>query len=101
VVLQQEAMKSLESIEWVLRKKGIALIVVSSYRSCKEQAAIYNSGVRPAAKPGQSMHNIGVAVDLYFKPSQLDEIRAAFRNHNWQQFDPVNDPGHFTYRTKG
>lgn len=50
------------------RAAGWKGTVNSGYRSVAEQRRIYNSGVRPAAKPGQSNHNFtafpGGAVDV-------------------------------------
>jgi LAS superfamily LD-carboxypeptidase LdcB len=96
-------MESLLKVEGRLKKnmtkrkhQPIPLIIVQSFRSRKEQARIYNSGVRPCAPPGWSYHEQGVAVDVYFKPSDLPEIRKAFKAEHWYQFDEVNDPGHFS-----
>lgn len=101
VTLQCAALQSLEAVAADLREKGIPLIVVSSYRTCREQAAIYNSGVRPCAKPGQSYHNIALAVDCYIKGAHYNETRRAFHAHGWNDFDPVNDSGHFTKGVTG
>ena len=46
------------------QKTGKKLQVNSAARSNAEQQAIYDSGVRPAAKPGKSRHNRGAAVDV-------------------------------------
>lgn len=101
VRLQCAAMQSLKKVYVELRSKNLELVVVSSYRSCAEQKAIYDSGVRPCARPGESYHNIGLAVDTYFRPAQATKIRAVFKKHGWHQFDTVNDPGHFTFHVTG
>lgn len=38
--------------------------IESGVRTTAEQAAIYASGVRPAAKPGSSRHEVGAAADI-------------------------------------
>ena len=103
VTLQERAMVSLLRVEAKLkkRKQPIPLIVVQSFRTHAEQRAIYNSGVRPAAQPGTSWHEQGIAVDIYFKPRDLSAIRKAFKSEGWHQFDPVNDPGHFSKGVTG
>jgi uncharacterized protein YcbK (DUF882 family) len=101
VTLQCAALESLKRVNEALRDKGIPLIVISSYRTCKEQAAIYNSGIRPCARPGESYHNIALAVDCYIKGAHYNETRHAFHAHGWNDFDPVSDSGHFTYRVTG
>jgi len=59
------------------RAAGWQGTVTSGYRSVAEQRRIYDSGVRPAAKPGQSNHNFtafpGGAVDVS-DPQQLARV---------------------------
>ena len=96
VTLQERAMGSLLKVERDLRKQKVALIVVSSFRSHAEQRRIYDSGVRPAAKPGYSFHEQGVAVDLYVRPKDSSKTRKAMTAAGWYNFDPVNDSGHWS-----
>lgn len=57
------------------RKHGWTGSVTSGYRSYAQQLAIWNSGVRPAARPGTSMHERGLAIDVS-NPSQFAAIMA-------------------------
>ncbi|NRP22385.1 hypothetical protein LPJGGPFB_05644 [Ensifer adhaerens] len=58
-----------------LLKEFPSIKVVSAFRSFEEQRRIYDSGVRPAAKPGTSLHEKGLAADLNFGGMSADEIR--------------------------
>ncbi len=54
----------------------IPVRVTSTYRSCRAQKALYDEwimGARrlPAAPPGRSLHNIGLAVDISASPEAL------------------------------
>jgi hypothetical protein len=85
------------------RKAGWKGTVNSGYRSVQEQARIYNSGVRPAAKPGQSNHNFtafpGGAVDVSDAP-QLAQIlkRMGVKSLQWAG---AKDPVHFSHPRNG
>lgn len=69
--------------------------IVSAYRSYAQQASIYNSGVRPAAPPGSSMHGWGKALDVG------GALSAAMHDHgpqfNWHSGASFGDPNHFSY----
>lgn len=75
------------------------LRVVSARRTYAEQKAIYDSGVRPAARPGHSLHESGRAADLGFKnggePSRefLNRLYAAAREAGIE-FPVRGDPFH-------
>jgi hypothetical protein len=75
------------------------LQVVSAKRTTEEQTAIYNSGVRPAARPGYSLHEKGMAVDLGLvgggEPSRelLARLYAAAREAG-VEFPVAGDPFH-------
>lgn len=77
--------------------------VNSGYRSVAEQRRIYNSGVRPAAKPGQSNHNFtaypGGAVDVT-DPQQLAAIlqKLGIRKLKWAG---SKDVVHFSHPHNG
>lgn len=57
------------------KEKGLEVDIFQGYRSFEEQQSLYNKGrTEPGdkvtnAKPGQSWHNYGLAVDIVFKPS--------------------------------
>lgn len=77
--------------------------VNSGYRSVAEQRRIYNSGVRPAARPGQSNHNFtaypGGAVDVS-QAAQLAHIlrRLGINKLVWAG---AKDPVHFSHPHNG
>lgn len=74
--------------------------VNSGYRSEAEQARIYNSGVRPAAKPGTSNHEFtgypGGAVDV----SEAAQLAAILERSPWRKklvWAGSKDPVHFSH----
>jgi hypothetical protein len=103
VTLQERALKSLLLAEKNLksRRKPIPLIVVQSFRTHAEQKRIWNSGVRPAAPPGSSYHEQGLAVDMYFKAGDAAAIRKEMKKRGWHQFSVASDGGHFSYQVTG
>lgn len=74
--------------------------VSSGYRSLAEQTRIYNSGVRPAAKPGTSNHEGSVyprgAVDVT-EASQLSNILVHSPYKNVLVWAGGKDPVHFSH----
>lgn len=101
--LSADAMRSFMSV--AARFGGIPL--TSSYRSIAQQAKLYAdylAGRHKAqvAPPGKSLHNFGLAIDvntawLKKNPGAVKALLAA----GWRQFDPVNEPWHFSYGTTG
>src|SRR5439155_26612583 len=87
-----------KELAWA-RANGWKGTVTSGYRSVAEQARIYNSGVRPAAKPGQSNHNFtafpGGAVDVT-NPAQLAQILARKPGGSKLVWAGAKDPVHFS-----
>jgi LAS superfamily LD-carboxypeptidase LdcB len=78
----------------VLLKEFPGAKIASAYRSFAEQAAIYDSGVRPAAKPGMSLHQYGAAADLSgIAPSDYARLHARAKELGIN-FDVKNDPLH-------
>lgn len=75
-------------------------IVQSGYRSKAEQAAIYNSGVRPAAKPGTSNHERanypGGAVDVT-QAATLAAILNKRKGPHLLKWAGAKDPVHFSH----
>lgn len=72
------------------------LKIASAFRTFEEQKRIYDSGVRPAAKPGNSLHERGMAVDLSAGggvPSNIQDIYAAAKALGIA-FPVKNDPLH-------
>lgn len=67
--------------------------IVSGVRTFEEQAAIYASGVRPAARPGSSRHEVGGAVDIGgVAPGVLQLVLQQVRE--LQSLARIGDPMH-------
>lgn len=69
--------------------------IVSAVRTFDEQKAIYDSGVRPAAKPGTSRHERGDAVDLRIPPEDIAAFAEAARQVGLENLARIGDPGHY------
>lgn len=78
--------------------------VESGYRSKAEQERIYNSGVRPAAVPGTSNHELkafpGGAVDVT-DAAQLSKILLGTRYAKLLVYAGTKDPVHFSHPHNG
>jgi hypothetical protein len=78
--------------------------VNSGYRSLAQQTAIYNSGVRPAAKPGTSNHEMtafpGGAVDVS-DAQQLSQILLKSPYAKTLVYAGSKDPVHFSHPVNG
>ena len=89
-------------LKWA-RAHGWGGTVTSGYRSRAEQARIYNSGVRPAAKPGTSNHEFtafpGGAVDVT-DPQGLARVLAQNPNAKLK-WAGGKDPVHFSVPRNG
>jgi hypothetical protein len=74
--------------------------VTSGYRTLADQTRIYNSGVRPAAKPGTSNHEGDAfprgAVDVS-NASQLASVLAGYPGGSKLKWAGAKDPVHFSY----
>ena len=82
------------------------LVVTSGYRSFRKQQELYDRWLRglspiPAAAPGRSLHQVGLAFDLARSgvPPQGDEL-LHYLGHVWSELGgraPVaKDPVHFS-----
>jgi hypothetical protein len=80
----------------VLLKEFPSVKVASAFRTFAEQDAIYKSGVRPAARPGRSLHEFGYAADL--SPGGMSAADAARMRARAKElglnFDVPGDPFH-------
>jgi hypothetical protein len=76
----------------------------SGFRSLADQTRIYNSGVRPAAKPGTSNHEMtafpGGAVDVS-EAAQLAQILAKKPGGSLLKWAGAKDPVHFSHPHNG
>jgi hypothetical protein len=86
------------------RNHGWNGTVTSGYRSFADQSAIYNSGVRPAAKPGTSNHESDVfpggAVDV----TDAQGLANALKGSPWSEllvWAGSKDPVHFSFPHNG
>lgn len=86
------------------RRQGWKGTITSGYRSVAEQARIYNSGQRPAAKPGQSNHQFtgypGGAVDVS-DPQGLAAVIARSKYRGLLTWAGAKDPPHFSHPHNG
>lgn len=82
------------------REQGWKGGVNSGYRSTAEQTRIYNSGVRPAARPGTSNHEFtafpGGAIDVS-DAAQLSAILKRSKYANLLVWAGAKDPVHFSH----
>jgi len=105
VTLQEQAQKALlEAQRDLAHHSNKKINVISSYRSWAKQAylyARYKSGLSslPAAPPGSSYHNIGIAIDITNYNDK--EIRTVLHKHNWNWGSNFGDKVHFSYRVTG
>jgi hypothetical protein len=86
------------------RQQGWKGTVNSGFRSLADQTRIYNSGVRPAAKPGTSNHEGADyprgAVDV----SDAQQLSRILANSPWRkrlQWAGAKDPVHFSHPHNG
>ena len=86
------------------RKQGWKGGINSGYRSYADQVRIYNSGVRPAARPGTSNHEGSDyprgAVDVT-NPEQLSRILKNSPYANTLVWAGSKDPVHFSHPHNG
>lgn len=86
VVLRQEAEEAFERfVESALEEKGISIVVIAAYRSYQYQKDLYNYYLpiygqertdQYYARPGQSEHNSGLAVDITFDHIRYTDIES-------------------------
>lgn len=78
--------------------------LTSGFRTLQEERAIWNSGIRPAAKPGTSNHGKknfpGGAVDVT-EAKQLAEILNGIVGGSLLQWAGAKDPVHFSHPHNG
>ncbi len=84
VVLRQEAEEAFERfVESALEEKGIGIVAIAAYRSYQYQKDLYNYYLpiygqertdQFYARPGQSEHNSGLAVDITFDHIRYTDI---------------------------
>lgn len=73
------------------------IILSSGHRTNAQQTALYKQKPGLAAKPGHSLHEQGIAIDV----SNWRQARDALTKAGWRQFDPHKEPWHFSYGRTG
>jgi LAS superfamily LD-carboxypeptidase LdcB len=101
VTLQPRAMKAFQKAQ---RLSGQRIVVVQSYRSCAAQALAClnicgdeNGCPGTCARPGQSYHQLGAAIDVSRDSLLSSQVVAALEAAGWCQSLPNTDPGHFSF----
>lgn len=79
----------------VAREYGLQPRVTSTYRSLREQAALYKRFIEgrhplPVAPPGRSKHNYGLAIDLVCSNEKWLGSVWRYWGGNWWASDPVH-----------
>lgn len=82
------------------RRRGWRPVVTSVYRSANKQRRLYRKYQRgqspfPAAPPGESLHQFGLAFDMVVGEHQLEAGRLW---ESWGGKMVANDPVHFEAR---
>jgi len=88
---------------------GFDIANVGTYRSYAEQAAAYYGpgniimpdGKRRFAKPGTSMHEVGLAIDIRADHARRPEVGDAMRAEGWQLVREGAEPWHYSYLVRG
>jgi hypothetical protein len=82
------------------KASGITATITQGFRSTADQARIYNSGVRPAAQPGHSFHEFGLAADVYAtNPAQQGALISIGQKLGLTNLANIGDAGHFQLGT--
>lgn len=89
--LRQEAAKAYEKFAAAAQKEGLDIVAIAAYRSYEYQQGLYDynknlNGQEYAdmyyARPGQSEHNSGLAIDITFNGHPYNEIEA-YEGYDW------------------
>lgn len=79
-MLRPEVARSISAIKAEARRRGIPFRVTSTFRSSTSQERLYRAWLArgrtglPAARPGLSTHEYGIAFDAVFPPSRQAEV---------------------------
>jgi hypothetical protein len=93
----------------VQAKVGVDIPNVGAYRSYATQAALYYGpgnttlpdGGKRFAKPGTSLHEVGLAIDVRADYTNRSDVVAAMTAEGWQHVRPGADPDHWSYLVRG
>ncbi len=80
-------------------KKGLMIgaIKTSSLRSRELQTKLKATLKGPVATPGKSLHEKGLAIDLYPDHTYIAQLKPIMEANGWHQPLPSNDPAHFIW----
>ena len=92
------APKVKENFMAMIKEYGKGVTVTSAFRSFEEQAQV-DSGGRPKAKPGSSLHNVGSAIDLDQTDVAALQASGLLGKYGFQGL--ANDPVHIQAMDKG
>jgi hypothetical protein len=87
-----------DSLMHVLLEREATLLITSCLRVLPEQMMLWRQyqesrcGIKLAARPGESPHELGAALDVHAAPNWAP----AFERHGWQYLGP-KDPMHFQH----
>lgn len=96
--LRLEAATALEAFGIAARNEGLELTSIASYRSYDYQSLLYNNALSSSglefadayyARPGQSEHNSGLAVDLTYSGFPYNQIHT-HPNYDWMLSEAHN-----------
>lgn len=83
------------SFYWALESARLRPRITSATRTRQEQTILYERKLRgmsvlPAAAPGRSLHERGLAFDIVTTNPQLAGMIAAYYGLRWRPSDPVH-----------
>lgn len=88
-----------------LRRAGISVTTTSTRRTTAEQSRLFQAFLAgkarfPAARPGTSTHELGIAVDLVPQtPKALPAVILIMKRHGFK-WAGLRDRVHFTYQAQ-
>lgn len=107
ITLDSIAIPSLSLIDAAARAAGIEVdgalglttgaIDSSSFRSFERQAELYATVEGMVAEPGHSVHETGLAMDLFPDHDYIAKMKPIMLDNGWKQPYPVEDAGHFEF----
>ena len=99
-MLHPEVSRRMNAIVADVRRRGIPIRVTSMYRSTSSQDRLYRAWIArgktglPAARPGLSTHEYGVAFDAVWPPQHDAAVAAIAKQHGMVWFG-LADRVHF------
>lgn len=99
-MMEPEVNRRMNAIAADVRARGIPFRITSTYRSIASQKRLYDAWVArgrtglPAARPGLSTHEYGLAFDAVFPREHEQTVVAIARRHGMVWFGP-KDRVHF------